>query len=286
MLKLGGRTFDATSRLIMGIVNATPDSFYDAGRAYELGPALEIVDQWLAEGADIIDIGGVRAGMGEEVTAAQEIKRVEPLIAGVRERYPSALISIDTWRAEVARVAIEAGADLVNDAWGGFDHGLADVVAEYGAALVRTHTAGLTPRTYAHRVRYDHLLPDVIGYLTRLAREAEAAGVRRDGIIIDPGHDFAKNTWHSLELTRRLDEIVGLGWPVLVAPSNKDFIGESLGLPKYERIEGTLATVALCAWHGAMIFRVHNVRQSRRAVDMISSIAGIRPPSGVVRTLS
>jgi dihydropteroate synthase len=150
---------------------------------------------------------------------------------------------------------------------------------------VCTHTGGLTPRTYARRVRYPDLVGEVTAFLRGLAERAEAAGVAPDRIVVDPGHDFNKNTWHSLELTRRLDELVRLGRPVLVAPSNKDFVGETLDLPKEERVEGTMATVAVCAWHGARIFRVHNVRQTRRTVDMVASIAGDRPPARVVRTL-
>jgi dihydropteroate synthase len=285
-MRLGSRVVDSSARLVMGIVNATPDSFYDAGRDYGLERALDHVGEMVGQGADIIDIGGVKAGLGEDVTPRQEIERVETLVAAVRSAHRDIVISVDTWRAEVARVALPAGADLINDAWGGYDPGLVDVVAEFDAAVVCTHTGGLTPRTYARRVRYPDLVGDVTSYLVGLAERARAAGVREDGIILDPGHDFNKNTWHSLELTRRLDELVGLGRPVLVATSNKDFIGESLGLPKYERLEGTLATLAICAWHGAQIFRVHNVMEARRTVDMVAAITGHRVPERVVRTFA
>jgi dihydropteroate synthase len=268
----------------MGIVNATPDSFYDRGRTYRLGPAMEQVAEMVEDGADVIDIGGVKAGLGAEVTPAQEIARIETLVGCVRSAYPHIAISIDTWRAEVARAVLPAGADVVNDAWGGHDPALAEAAAEFGAGLVCTHTGGLPPRTYTRRVRYPDLIGDVGTFLMTLADRAVAAGVERDRIILDPGHDFNKNTWHSLEITRRLDELVRLGLPVLVAPSNKDFVGETLGLPKEARVEGTMATVAICAWHGARIFRVHNVRQARRTVDMVASIIGDRPPSRVVRT--
>jgi dihydropteroate synthase len=284
-VRLGARTYDDTTRLVMGIVNATPDSFYDRGRAYALQPALEQVAQMVADGADVIDVGGVKAGLGPEVTPAQEIARIEALVGCVRERHPDVAISIDTWRAEVARAVLPAGADLVNDAWGGYDPQLAEVAAEFGAGLVCTHTGGLAPRTYTRRVRYADLLGEVTQYLIALAERAIAAGVAPDRIVLDPGHDFNKNTWHSLEITRRLDELVRLGRPVLVAPSNKDFVGETLGLPTQERLEGTMATVAVCAWHGARIFRVHDVRQARRTVDMVASIIGDRPPARVVRTL-
>jgi dihydropteroate synthase len=180
---------------------------------------------------------------------------------------------------------LPAGADLVNDAWGGDDPRLAEVAAEFGAGLVCTHTGGLAPRTYTRRVRYADLLGEVTRFLAALAERAIAAGVAPDRIVLDPGHDFNKNTWHSLELTRRLGELVRLGRPVLVAPSNKDFVGETLGLPVDERLEGTMATIAVCAWQGARIFRVHEVRQARRTVDMVTSIIGDRPPACVVRTL-
>ena len=284
-MRLGARTYDDSARLVMGIVNATPDSFYDRGRAYALEPALEQVAQMVADGADVIDVGGVKAGLGPEVTPVQEIARVEALVGRVREKHPDVAISVDTWRAEVARVVLPAGADLVNDAWGGHDPQLAEVAAEFGASLVCTHTGGLAPRTYTRRVRYPDLVGDVTRFLESLAQRAIAAGVTPDRVVLDPGHDFNKNTWHSLELTRRLDELVRLGRPVLVAPSNKDFVGETLDLPVGERIEGTMATVAVCAWQGARIFRVHEVRQARRTVDMVTSIIGDRPPARVVRTL-
>jgi dihydropteroate synthase len=284
-VRLGARTYDDSARLVMGIVNATPDSFYDRGRAYALAAALEQVAQMVADGADVIDVGGVKAGLGPEVTPVQEIARVEALVGSVREKHPDVAISVDTWRAEVARVVLPAGADLVNDAWGGHDPRLAEVAAEFGASLVCTHTGGLAPRTYTRRVRYPDLVGDVTRFLESLAERAIAAGVTPDRVVLDPGHDFNKNTWHSLELTRRLDELVRLGRPVLVAPSNKDFVGETLDLPVGERIEGTMATVAVCAWQGARIFRVHEVRQARRTVDMVTSIIGDRPPARVVRTL-
>ncbi len=285
-MRLGARTFGGSARLVMGIVNATPDSFYDGGRAFEPGAAIARADELVAEGADIVDIGGVKAGIGPEVTPAEETARVEAIITGVRANHPDLVISVDTWRAEVARIALHAGADIINDAWGGFDPGLVGVAAELGASIVCTHTGGLTPRTYAPRVRYPDLLTDVSRFLLALAERARMAGVPGDRIILDPGHDFAKNTWHSLELTRRLDELVGLDFPVLVATSNKDFIGETLGLPKDDRLEGTLATLAVCAWHGAQIFRVHNVAQARRTVDMVASITGHRPPVRTTRALA
>lgn len=270
----------------MGIVNRTPDSFYDQGATNTTAAALAAAESALDAGADIVDIGGVRAGPGAHVSVAQEIDRVGAVIAGLRQRRPAAVISVDTWRAEVARDAVAAGADLLNDAWEGHDPRMAEVAAQTGAGLVCTHAGHLPPRTDPHRPRYDDLLADVIDTVAGLAETAVQAGVRPDGLLIDPGHDFGKTTAHSLEVTRRLDELAATGWPVLVALSNKDFIGETLALPVAERLAGTLAATTVAAWLGARVFRVHNVREARRALDMTASILGHRPPARPRRGLS
>jgi dihydropteroate synthase len=256
----------------MAVVNRTPDSFFDRGATYELGAALDAASQAVADGADIIDIGGVKAGEGDEVSVAEEIRRVAGLVAAVRERHPGVAISVDTWRAEVARVVADAGADLLNDAWGGVDPRLALVAADRGLGLVCSHAGGLAPRTRALRPRYGDVVAEVTGYVTRQAERAAAAGVRPDAILIDPAPDFGKDTRHSLELTRRLDVLVATGWPVLVAVSNKDFIGEALGLPLTERAEGTIAALAICAWHGGRVFRVHDVPAARQALEAVALV--------------
>jgi len=263
----------------MAIINRTPDSFYDGGANVELGAALQAVGRAVDEGADLVDIGGVRAGYGPDVDSAEELRRVLPLVGAVRERFPELPISIDTWRAAVAIEAVRAGADLINDTWAGADPQLIDVAAASGAAIVCSHTGGLGPRTDPHRVEYPDVVDDVVQTVTRAAGLAVARGVRSDGILIDPTHDFGKNARHSLELTRRLDELVGTGWPVLVALSRKDFIGETLDLPAADRLEGTLAATAISAWHGARVFRTHDVRATRRVLDMVASIRGDRPPA-------
>ncbi len=269
----------------MAILNRTPDSFYDAGSTYDAGRALERVDEVVAEGADILDIGGVRAGPGEDVSAAEEIRRVVDFVARVRAVYPDLVISVDTWRSEVGRAACQAGADLLNDAWGGVDPALADAAAAFGAGLVCTHAGGVRPRTKPHRIGYDDVMADVLAVTRGLAERAERAGVRPDGIVVDPGHDFGKNTWHSLEITRRLGELVDVGRPVLVALSNKDFIGETLDLPVDQRMVGTLGATAICAWHGARIFRVHHVAATRQLLAMVAVIKGDQLPLRVVRGL-
>jgi dihydropteroate synthase len=283
---LCGREVPGDRALVMAIVNRTPDSFYDRGSHFSDAAALARVDTAAAEGADIIDIGGVKAGPGTEVDAEEEIRRTVPFIAAVRERYPRMLISVDTWRAVVAERAVAVGADLINDTWAGADPDLPRVAAATGAGLVCSHTGGAVPRSRPYRVRY----PDVVGQvrdgLVAAAERAAAAGVRADGIVIDPTHDFGKNTHHGLELLRHLDVLVETGWPVLMALSNKDFVGETLGVTLEQRVEGTLAATALAARDGARIFRVHQVAGTRRVVQMVAAITGTGAPAAVVRGLA
>ncbi|TNH23946.1 dihydropteroate synthase [Micromonospora orduensis] len=285
-LRLGGRTFAPDELVVMAIVNRTPDSFFDRGATFAADSALRAVERAVDEGAAIIDIGGVKAGPGAEVDVAEEIRRTVDTIAAVRAAFPEVVISIDTWRAEVATEAVAAGADLLNDTWSGADPALARVAAQTGAGLVCSHAGGLVPRTRPHRAAFDDVVADVVATVAGLAEGAVAAGVRPDGILIDPAHDFGKNTRHSLEITRRLDELTGTGWPVLVALSNKDFIGETLDLPVTERLEGTLAATAVSAWLGARVFRAHQVAPTRRVLDMVASIRGDRPPAATRRGLA
>ncbi|NLU67309.1 dihydropteroate synthase [Streptomyces sp. HNM0574] len=282
MLRLGTREFGPDEPVIMAIVNRTPDSFYDRGATFRDEPALERVDQAVAEGAAIIDIGGVKAGPGEEVTAEEEARRTVSFVTEVRRRHPEVVISVDTWRHEVGAEVCRAGADLLNDAWGGVDPRLAEVAAEYGAGLVCTHAGGVQPRTRPHRVTYDGeggVMGDILRVTEGLARRAVELGVRRDGILIDPGHDFGKNSRHSLEATRELGRMRETGWPVLVSLSNKDFVGETLDKPVKERLTGTLATTAISAWLGAQVYRVHEVAETKEVLDMVAAIAGHREPA-------
>jgi dihydropteroate synthase len=285
-LRLGTRTFDPAEPAVMAIVNRTPDSFYDKGATFAVPEALDRVDRAVDEGADIVDIGGVKAGYGDFVSVEEELRRTSAFVAEVRSRYPQVVVSVDTWRAEVARELCRQGADLLNDTWAGADPEVAEVAAEFGVGLVCSHTGGLGPRTDPHRVSYDDVVADVVERTTELAHRAVRAGVRRDGVIVDPTHDFGKNTYHSLELTRRLDEIVATGWPVMVALSNKDFIGETLDLPAEQRLSGTLAAVAVSAWQGARVFRVHEVAEARQVLRMVSAIKGTTPPAVARRGLA
>lgn len=286
MLKLGRHEFDDDALLVMAIVNRTPDSFYDKGATWTDEAAFARVRQVVAEGAEIVDIGGIKAAPGAEIDAAEEARRVVDFVAAVRQEFPDVVISVDTWRAEVGRQVCEAGADLLNDAWGGYDPELAAVAAEHGAAIVCTHTGGVTPRTRPHRVAYDDVVAAAVADTVAYAERAVSLGVDPRSVLIDPAHDFGKNTWHSLEITRRLDEMTATGWPVLVSLSNKDFVGESLGLPVGERLTGTLAATAVCAWHGARVYRAHQVTETRQVLDMVSTIRGTRPPARTVRGLA
>jgi dihydropteroate synthase len=284
-LRLGPRTFADDETVVMAIVNRTPDSFYDRGTTWDLAAALDRVDAAVEEGAGIVDVGGVPAGAGPFVEEAEEVRRTAPVVAQVRVRHPGLVISVDTWRAHVARALLAEGADLVNDPWAGCDPRLAEVAAEYGAGLVCSHTGGLAPRAQARRVSYGDVVADVVTGVTRLAERAVALGVRPDAVLVDPTHDFGKTTPHSLELTRRLDELVATGWPVLVALSHKDFVGETLDLSVEERLPGTLAATAVSAWLGARVFRAHHVRETREVLDMVASIRGTRPPAAARRGL-
>ncbi|MBD8506284.1 dihydropteroate synthase [Hoyosella sp. G463] len=283
---LCGRPVAEDRALVMAIVNRTPDSFYDRGAHFRDDAAMSLVHRAVEEGADIIDIGGVKAGPGSMVDAAEERRRVVPFVEAVRSAHPGIVISVDTWRAEVARQACDAGADLINDTWAGHDPDLVHVAAEVGAGIVCSHTGGAQPRTRPHRVRYRDIVAEVAAELQRAAERAVGAGVRADGILIDPTHDFGKNTFHGLALLRRLDVLVKTPWPVLMALSNKDFIGETLDASLTERLEGTLAATAVAAWTGARVFRVHEVAQTRRVVDMVAAIAGTRQPARTVRGLA
>jgi len=285
-LRLGRHVFGADDTVVMAIVNRTPDSFYDKGATFTDAAALDAVARAVDEGAGIIDVGGVKAGPGAVVDADEEIRRTASFVAAITARH-DVVVSVDTWRAEVGRVACGEGAELLNDAWGGHDPELAAVAAEFGVGLVCTHTGGATPRTRPHRVEYDDVVADIIARTVAEAQRAVTLGVPREPVVIDPGHDFGKNTRHSLEATRRIPELVATGWPVLVSLSRKDFVGESLDIAApADRLVGTLAATAVSAWLGARIYRAHDVAATRQTLDMVASIAGSRPPAVARRGLA
>jgi dihydropteroate synthase len=274
---IGDRTFDFSRQIaVMAVINRTPDSFYDRGRTFELDRAIEACLTAAEQGADWVDIGGVKFGPGPEVPIEEEIDRVVPVIRAVAQS-SDVVISVDTFWPEVARAAIDAGADVVNDTTGIHHPELADVVADSDATLVVTHSLA-RPRTWYPSPRYDDVAADIAGFLDARTRFALSRGIPEERLIVDPGHDLNKNTVQSLEISRRLDEICALGFPTLVAVSNKDFIGESLDRDRQDRVAGSLAAATLAVAAGARIVRMHNVRESVDAMRMIEAIAGWRSP--------
>jgi dihydropteroate synthase len=275
---IGGRAFDFDRAVaVMAIVNRTPDSFHDRGRTFALPNAIEAVEAAVAAGADLVDVGGQPFAPGPELPVETELARVLPVIEAARER-TDAVLSVDTYRPEVAERAIGAGAGMVNDTSGLRDPRLAEVVADSAATLVVTHSLA-APRTPYPRPTYGDVVAEVADFLRRRVDVALERGVPPERLVIDPGHDLNKNTYHSLELTRRLPELAALGQPVLVAVSNKDFIGETLDAPRGERGDGTTAAVAICVLLGARIVRVHDVAAAVAATRLTEAVLGLRPPA-------
>ncbi|HRW19340.1 MAG TPA: dihydropteroate synthase [Dermatophilaceae bacterium] len=283
-LVLRGQVFDAARPAVMAIVNRTRDSFYAGNRHADLDSAMRALDEAVARGADIVDVGGVRAGSeGEVVTSEMEIERVVPFLERARAAYPEVLLSLDTWRSEVARAAAPAGVDLVNDTWAGHDPELLAAAVEIGAGYVISHTGGRPPRTDPVDVTYGpdalDVVRDVVVTLRAGAERALAAGMPRERVLLDPTLDFGKTTTHSLRVLRHTADVVALGFPVLQALSRKDFVGETLDIEADDRLEGTLAATAVAGWLGATVFRAHDVRATRRVIDMVASLRGDRPPA-------
>ncbi len=275
---IGERSFDFSRRVaVMAVVNRTPDSFYDRGATFVLDRAVESSLAAVEAGADWVDIGGVPFAPGPELPIDEECERVLPVVRAVRAA-SDCVISVDTFQPEVARRGIEAGATVVNDTTGLFYPDLANVVADSEATLVITHSLA-SPRTHFPHPRYDDVVAEIRDYLMRRVDLALARGVPEDRIIIDPGHDLNKNTLHTLEITRRLNELTALGYPTLVAVSNKDFIGETLDAPREQRLQGSIASMVACILAGARIVRMHNVPESVAAVRMTEAILGLREPA-------
>lgn len=260
--------------LVMGVLNATPDSFYDGGRYNALDAALARAEQMLSDGAHILDIGGESTRPGAEpVPEEEEIRRVVPLIEAIVARYPDAVISVDTTKSRVAQRALQAGACIVNDISGAtFDPRILEVAAQAGALIVLMHIKG-TPKTMQQNPVYDDVVAEVRSTLYAHARRAIEAGVPPERIWLDPGIGFGKTVEHNLQLLRGLPQLKTLGYPILVGTSRKSFIGHILGgLPPEERLEGTLATLALAIAWGADIVRVHDVKEAVRAVKVADAL--------------
>lgn len=272
----------------MAVVNRSTDSFYDSTASTQ--QAVEACANAAQAGAAIVDIGGVRAGRGPAVSVSEEVDRVCPVIEAVHEQLPELLISVDTYRHEVAKEAIAAGAGLLNDTWAGHDPQMATVAAAHDSGLVCSHTGGLLPRTDAHRNRLGLSSADavesVLDSVTQLAQRAVSQGVRPQRILIDPTPDFGKNTHQSLALLRELDHFTHSGLPVLLAVSRKDFLGEVLGdTTPDDRLPATLAATALAVDRGVSVVRAHDVAATADVIATVLAIRGDRPPRHTVRGL-
>lgn len=275
--RIGRREFDFDRQVaVMAVVNRTPDSFYDRGATFALDRAVDAAVRAARLGADWVDVGGVPFGRGPAVSTAEEIDRVVPVVAAITAA-DDVVVSVDTNRAEVAAAAIAAGAAVINDTSGLGDPEMAAVIAGSGAHVVVTHSVG-PPRVEKPAAHFDDVVAEVRRFLEERVARAIEAGVPRERIVIDPGHDLDKNTLHSLELTRRLDEIAALGPPLLVAVSNKDFIGESIDREQGRRLAGSLAAMVSCIERGARIVRMHDVEATVDAVRMTEAVLGLRAP--------
>ena len=254
----------------MGILNRTTDSFFDRGAHFEMDRFLARAEQLVKEGADLLDVGGVKAGPGPEVTAGEELDRVVPAVAALTSRFDVA-VSVDTWRSEVARAAFAVGACVGNDISGFADPDYLAVAAAAGASVVATHIR-LLPRIPDPRPLYDDVVATVGDELVGLARRAEAAGIPADRVIVDAGLDLGKTADQSLTLLRASDRLARLGWPLLLSASNKTFLGVVLGLDIDSRREASLSAAALGVTLGCRVVRAHDVLGARRVCDAVAAI--------------
>jgi dihydropteroate synthase len=271
-LVIGSRQYDlATRSLVMGILNRTPDSFFDRGEFFALDATLRRAERLVDEGADILDVGGVKAGPGPEVSEPEELERVIPAVTEVRRRF-DVPVSVDTWRAEVARQAFAAGAVVGNDISGFADPDYLTVAAKAEATVVATHIR-LQPRVADPEPTYpDGVVAAVRDFLVDRARQAEAAGIPPERIVVDAGLDLGKTWEQSLELLRRSEALVELGYPLLLSASNKTFLGKLLDLEVADRRDATLAATALGVARGCRIVRAHDVKGTRRVCDTIAAV--------------
>lgn len=268
-----GKQLDFGQRtLIMGVLNVTPDSFSEEGRYFEVDSAIAHAKRMVNEGADIIDIGGESSRPGAlSISADEELTRVLPVVERLASEIPVP-ISIDTYKANVARRALQAGAHIVNDitALSG-DSDMASVVSEMHAGLVLMHMKG-NPRTMQHSPAYQNVISDILRFFQERIGKAEKNGIHPDSILVDPGIGFGKTTEHNLEILRRLRDFQSLNKPILIGTSKKSFIGKILDLPVNERMEGTAATITWAISQGADVVRIHDVKPMRRVAQMTDAI--------------
>ena len=270
-LQLGPRTYDLTSRgLVMGILNRTPDSFYDRGAYWGMDAFYRRADQLVADGADLLDVGGVKAGPGPEVAEAEELERVLPAIEGLAARFDVPL-SVDTWRSSVAGEAYRAGAVVGNDISGFADPRYLSVAAAAGAAVVATHIR-LGPRVPDPEPNYDDVVDAALTFLAARGRQAEAAGIQPSRIVIDAGLDLGKTWEQSWQLLAGSGRLAELGYPLLLSASNKTFLGRMFDLEVGDRREASIAAHAVGVSLGCRIVRAHDVRAARRVCDVVAAI--------------
>ncbi|MDQ4133399.1 MAG: dihydropteroate synthase, partial [Actinomycetota bacterium] len=271
LLSLGPSTYDVTTRpLVMAILNRTPDSFFDAGTHFAMDGFLRRAEDVVAEGADILDVGGVKAGPGPEVGLQEELDRVLPAVEALVARF-DVPVSVDTWRAATAAAAFSAGACIGNDISGFADPGYLRVCAEAGATVVATHIR-LGPRVPDPDPNYDDVVGTVAQFLAERAARAGAAGIPADRIVVDAGLDLGKNPEHSLLLLQQSARLAALGYPLLLSASRKPFLGMVLGLAVGDRRDASLAAAAVGVVRGCRVVRAHDVRGTRRVCGVLQAI--------------
>lgn len=267
-MKIGSRTFDVENHTyIMGILNVTPDSFSDGGKFESMDAALFHAQEMISEGADILDVGGESTRPGHvQIGTGEEIERVVPVIEALKKRF-DVPVSVDTYKSGVARAAVDAGADLVNDVWGlKYDEEMAGVIGASGVSCCLMHNR--------EKAEYDEFLTGVKMDLQETIALAGKAGIAREKIMLDPGIGFGKTYEMNLEMLGKLGELQSLGYPLLLGASRKSVIGLTLDLPVTERLEGTLVTTMLAAWAGYAFVRVHDVKESLRTIKMAEAVRG------------
>ena len=269
-----GKTLSFDRTFIMGIINVTPDSFYKVSRKMRIDEILKTAEKMLEDGTDILDIGGMSTRPGSDpVEVEEELKRVVPAIKALKENFPDSLISVDTYRWKVAKEAIDAGADIVNDISAmRFDENMGKLVADTGVPVVLMHIKG-TPKTMQENPHYEDVVKEISEYFEERINYALSQGISEKRIILDPGIGFGKRLEDNLEILRRIEEFKSLGFPLLIGASRKSFIGHTLdGAPPEDRLEGTLAVTAWCCMRGVDIIRVHDVKENKRVLKMIEKL--------------
>ena len=260
--------------LIMGVLNLTPDSFSDGGLFTTKEKALDHCLKMINEGADLIDVGGESTRPGSDpLSINEELDRTIPIIEKIRS-ITDCVISIDSYKSEVVEAALNVGANIVNDISGlTFDHNMAELISQENVPIIMMHING-KPKLMQENPQYDNLIKDILHFFSRQLKLAQSAGIDSSKIILDPGLGFGKKVEHNFELIRKLPQICAMGFPVLVGPSRKSFIGEALNLPINDRIEGTMASITASVINGARIVRVHDIQKTRRTVTITEKIMG------------